>query len=220
MAHRAYSVGNPDSPFAAKGVGQREKLIPDLFMQRHEIEAMSKAIHSDSSLYSKRFYPLFFILANFGLRISEAVKLVQNDFRDLASGFFHVERAKKKKKSAKRGKGKKDRQSRQIMNFVYVNEEEIEALREILSGVKTERIFPFSVRMAQLLFGRYLKLAGLRMIYTPHCIRRFVASEMDDLGINNVAIKARLGHALDSTELYLANPQKMSKQIVKWRVIR
>jgi hypothetical protein len=42
---------------------------------------------------------------------------------------------------------------------------------------------------------------------------------MDELGISKVAIKARLGHALDTTELYQANPDKMLREIEKWRPI-
>jgi integrase len=185
-------------------------------MRRSEVEAMAQAIRSDSSYYGKLFYPLFFVLANFGLRISEAVYLTKDDFRDLEAGFFHVHRKKKERYSKERNKRKPNRR---VMDFVYVNRREREVLSSIVRPMKNQRIFPLSVRAAQELFAHYLRLANLRLVYTPHCLRRFVAVEMDELGISKVAIKARLGHALDTTELYQANPDKMLREIEKWRPI-
>lgn len=206
--------------YCPKGVGQREKLLPDLFMRRSEVESMAVAIHQDKSHYSKVFYPIFFVLANFGLRISEAVYLSKEDFTELPSGFFRVKRGKKHRE-LKRFRGTKGakKQARSIMDFVYVNRRERQVLQWIASGTKGNRIFPLSIRAAQKMFGYYLGLAGLRMIYTPHCLRRFVATEMDEIGIPKVAIKARLGHSLDTTELYQANPERMLRELEKWRPI-
>lgn len=202
------------SPFAPKGEGQHEKRLPDLFMRRAEVEALAKAISTDDSMYRDRFRPLFFIMANFGLRISEAKVLEKSDFRELSSSMFHVERLKKR-----RGQPNKGHHSRSMMDFVYVNARERELLEELIAELPSPKIFPYSVRMGQMLFGYYLRKAELRSVFTPHCLRRFVQVEMDELGIPDVVSKARIGHTLTTTELYKASPDRMLREIEKWKPI-
>jgi len=186
-------------------------------MSREEVEAMAKAIRSDDSNYSKVFYPLFFILANFGLRISEAVFMVKEDFKDLASGYFHVHRAKKER--FRKAEAKSGRRDRRIQDFAYVSVHCRKVLGRLLSETKGDRLFSFSIRSAQLMFGFYLKKAGLRSILTPHSLRRFVITEMDDIGMSTVAQKIQVGHVLDTTDLYKANPIKIMREVEKWNTV-
>lgn len=201
--------------FTPKGEGQHEKSLIDLFMKRAEVEAMAEAIRRDRSVEGERFRFLFFVLVNFGVRISEAAQLRRSNFAEISSNIVRVHRLKKRRESASGFR----RQSRSIMDFILINDRERKCLARLLEQLHGDKIFPFTVRTGQLLFGHFLRVAGLRSVYTPHCLRRFVQSEMDEAGIAPVASKARLGHALDTNELYKASPDRLAKEIEKWKPI-
>lgn len=184
------------SIYRSKGLGTPAKRMGiDRNMTAPQVQALLDAAKADTSANGLRAYPLFTILANFGPRISEALDLTAEDFRNLASeSFFDIRRKKKR--------GKTD------MNFMWVNGEERQVLRQMILPrlPKTGTLFGFGVRTAQCLFGHFLQLAELRMVFSPHALRRFVAGQMAGAGIPEWIISLRLGHTLDTTQGYIANP--------------
>jgi len=181
--------------FRPKGVGTSEKRGPqNRFMRRGQVLALLQACRLDTSVYGKISYPLFCILSNFGLRISEALDLAAEDFRYIDSdNFFEVKRRKK---------GDSDDG---MSGCVWLGTGEKALLLDLLKTLP--RVGPFfriGSRTAQYLFGYYLARAGLRNIFSPHALRRFTATDMEDAGIPHRIIKMRLGHALSPTETYLS----------------
>ena len=185
----------PDERFRPKKLFTNAKRQGvDRVLDRDQVLLVLKTMKDDKSIYGQRAYPFFVILANFGIRVSEGAELTAQDFKPLYSEhFFDVKRKKKR--------GDYD------MNFVWVNKEETELLKRLLAKLPQRGpIFSYSVRYWQMLFGYYCEQAGLRNIYSPHALRRFVSADMYEAGCVDWVIAFRLGHALRVDQRYRARP--------------
>lgn len=185
----------PDERFRAKGLFTNAKRDGvDRLLDREQVLSVLEAMKKDPSIYGQRAYPFFTILGNFGIRVSEAADLNAKDFAPLdREHFFDVRRKKKRGDSN--------------MNFVWVNEAEAKLLKRLMAHLPQRgRLFPYSVRYYQHLFGFYCERAGLRNIYSPHALRRFVSSDMRDAGVVDWVISYRLGHSMSVEMRYRARP--------------
>lgn len=197
MAKKLRNPSSVDAVYHPKGLFTSAKRIGvDRNMSVDQVQSLLDAASAESSIHGQRAYPLFVLLANFGPRISEALDLKVEDFKALdKEDFFDIRRLKKR--------GNKE------LNFMWVNQEEKALLVRLLEGFpKRGHLFGFGVRTAQYLFGHFCEKAGLRNVYSPHALRRFMSDTMAEAKILPWVISLRLGHNLDTTTGYVAVPTR------------
>ncbi len=143
-----------------------------------DMEEIQKIIESCDDPYYKA---LFKLLANTGMRISEALNLTLNDISINGVAKIRI-----------RGKGNKER----ILN---VNKEIIE--EGIKAGLFTKRVSPRAVQIA---LKKYARKAGINHKITPHIFRHSFAVALIEKGIPINKIQVLLGHSnIATTGIYL-----------------
>jgi len=138
----------------------------------------------------ERYWALWALMADCGLRIAEALKLRWRDVRE-GGGTGAIVKVE--------GKGDRIRyvemtaRVRNAMTRVYV---------EGTAGEK--KLFPFTARAAQLRMKKTLSLANLKTYWSPHTLRHSFATRLIENGTPLHEVKSIMGHqSIKTTEKYL-----------------
>jgi len=192
--------------------GERYVMSPaDLNMRLGDVQGFLQAVRLDSTHYGENAYPLFSMMSNLGFRISEMISLTRESFADLESNIIRIRRGKK-------GKGKERDSS---ADFVWVGNKEKEFYRTSLRKLPNrERLFDFTPRTAQYLFGFYLRQGGVRLVFSTHALRRFVGYRIQSLRYGEALVRIRLGHNLRAEDHYMRNPDFVIKAMDELEVMR
>ena len=187
--------------FQIKGTGNVRHSIFDLSPSLQEVKA-----RLDKSIYGFNAYHLLTLIANTGLRSSEAIDLNVEDFNQMeVSNSIRVRRKKK-------NRGRADK-TQIYQDSMAVSSHEKKLFQKILRdrNVDSGRLFPFTKRMAGYLFSHFARQSGIRDSLSLHSLRRFCAQRMyahlDKSSSNahgSIMVKFRLGHSLTTTEKYIA----------------
>jgi tyrosine recombinase XerC len=140
-----------------------------------------------------------------GMRVSELIGLNMDDLDEI-SGTVRV-----------RGKGKKER-------LCPIGSAALKAIRAYLARRPKKLHVPYAVfvsqkltrltvRHADRLIARYVRLAGLPATISPHSLRHSFATHLLDRGADLRSVQELLGHAsLSTTQIYThVTPQRLKK---------
>jgi integrase/recombinase XerD len=140
------------------------------FLNRGEIEKLLK------SIVNKRDLAIVRLLYASGLRVSELVKLTEDDIEGSSI-------------RVRSGKGRKDR-------VTYVDDGTLELIKEYLDERKDGN-------RALNIIKKHAKRAGIKKKVTPHTLRHTFATHLLENNANIVVIQQLLGHAsLSTTQIY------------------
>jgi len=152
----------------------REQNLPKAI----DMEEIQKIIDVCDNPYYKA---LFKLLANTGMRISEALNLTMNDISLNGVAKIRI-----------RGKGNKER-------IISVNRTIVE--EAIKAGVFNKKVSPRAVQIA---LKKYAKKAGINQKVTPHIFRHSFAVALIERGTPINKIQVLLGHSnIATTGIYL-----------------
>lgn len=163
------------------------------FFSENELKALLKTVKE----ISKDHYFLFFLLANTGLRISEALAL---NWGDIVNGMIII----------RNGKGNKPRN-------VILGKRTLKSIND--NNVHEGPLFKTSRgRMqrnhAHKILKKYLKIANLRSNLSLHSFRHTFATTLLDNGISLSAVRDQLGHSsIATTSCYLGFTKKNQEKI-------
>lgn len=143
-----------------------------------DIEEIQKIINACDNPYYKA---LFTLLANTGMRISEAINLSMENISLNGVAKIRI-----------RGKGNKER-------IISVNREIVE--KAIEAGLFKKKVSPRAVQIA---LKKYAKKAGINQKITPHIFRHSFAVALIEQGVPINKIQVLLGHSnIATTGIYL-----------------
>jgi integrase/recombinase XerC len=154
----------------------------DRYLSDAELAAFMAAVRERRHVHQPRDHALFALLANTGIRPSEALALCRTDCHLRGRmPWIKIGRLKKKRGAP-------------VADELQISP----ALAAILSGytdtIEGEPLFPISRRQAQRLFHGYARLAGLRSRHWLYSLRHTAATRIyratRDIGI----VQAILGH--------------------------
>jgi len=206
LCRKGYLKRNP-----AVGVRtpRREKKLP-LFLDTNEIQALLSA--PDTSTFAgKRDRALMELLYSTGMRVSEVSALAVEDIDFFADSVIA------------RGKGKKER-------LLPLGSYALRALEEYVAEKKRlARKLPLydksalfvnklggrlSNRSIQRIIDKYIKIAGLSKVVSPHTLRHSFATHMLDRGADLRSVQELLGHEnISTTQIYTHVTTKRMKKI-------
>ncbi|MGH7197726.1 MAG: tyrosine-type recombinase/integrase [Candidatus Omnitrophota bacterium] len=122
----------------------------------------------------RRLYYCFWIMANLGLRISEARDVRYNDIAEKLQIKAMTIRTRKKKPKPGHPPGPK-------LMGIFISTEEAGALYQMLKTIrpaKDGRFFPYCQRLVQYYFDFYRERARLRKSFIPHSMRHFASGNL------------------------------------------
>lgn len=182
-----------------KTKGKKEKHVVFRAVMVHEVQALFDAVRKDNSMWKNESHRLFFLLANFGLRIGEALALQYKAFRDLDHSVLLVPTFKR------------EGHPEEPLFIGNLEKKWINKVFPEIRGTKPDRkVFGMSVRKAQYLFAYYCKQAKLRKEIVLHSLRHFAAVSVRDYTNMREMGLARLRHKpKDMLDFYLtASPER------------
>ena len=198
------SVTNPTSSIESPHV---ERALPD-FLSMNEVDNLFASI-IETDAYELRDRTLFELLYSAGLRISEAVELVNNDI-NFESSIIRIV-----------GKGNKERtvlmnnETKRLL-LKYLNESRM----EILGKRESEYVF-ISKKGSKLnrksvwrLLKTYVARTEIEKNITPHTLRHSFATHLVENGADLRSIQELLGHMDISTTRIYTHLSKKSLQDV------
>ncbi len=179
----------------------RRRYNPDIVPTEDEIRRLLKCTRGSGWPGCRRYYVLFALLANAGLRISEALALVAED---LDPG-RHVLRVHTLKRGRRRPQAKK-KGWRRVIDEVQLHPQVGTLVKQFIARRRlapAERLFPMTRESAWEAFQRYGKLAGLPVGYSLHSLRHFAGTREYQATGDLRWVQHRLRHrALSSTADY------------------
>lgn len=219
---------------ATKGLWTSSKTKLDRWMKEGEVLALLSAARNGKDPWAATAYDALAMTVNLALRVSECVDLRLQDFDSLQSHNAVQVRARKKRKSVFIGskqlaemtdaelirhrreivaKTPKEKTPKLVTVFLGDLERNfIATVVERRRALTRDRLFPFTTRYLQYLFNYYRAKAGLRVALSPHALRRFCATRIEELTGSERMAEARLRHVGGVTrESYLEFPPE--KQI-------
>ncbi|MBI4340901.1 MAG: tyrosine recombinase XerC [Candidatus Omnitrophica bacterium] len=191
------------NPAASVPTPRQERRLPSFLDERQIV----RLLHAPSATgwQGLRDRAMLEALYSTGVRIGELVGLNREDVDEI-SGTAIV-----------RGKGKKER-------LCPIGETALSALRAYLAKRPRKLQVPYAlfvsqkgtrltVRHADRLLARYVKLAGLPPSVSPHSLRHTFATHLLDRGADLRSVQELLGHAsLSTTQIYThITPQRLKK---------
>jgi len=159
------------------------------FLERKEIEKIIDSIEGEG-YRNTRDRALIEVLFCTGLRIAEAVAL--------PDAVFHKEELQGTLELSIIGKGGWAR-------TIYFSARVIKVIKEYLKTRKDSdiRLFPITIRCAQQIVARRVKLAGIEKRVTPHTFRHSFGTHILRKGANLRLAQEMLGHrSITSTQVY------------------
>ena len=159
------------------------------FLERKEVEKLIDSIEGEG-YRNTRDRALIEVLWETGLRIAEALAL--------PDAIFTKEVTKDTLELSIIGKGGWAR-------TVYFSPRVVRAIKAYLATRKDSdtRLFPFTIRCAQQIVARRVKLAGIEKRVTPHTFRHSFGTHILRKGANLRLAQEMLGHrSITSTQVY------------------
>lgn len=188
-----YKIEKKDAKSLSKN--QIDSLLPVLLTEKERISELLSGTNGKKILLNKqifalnRDYVLIKLLLSTGLRISEAlnIRIKDIDFIDRSIRIY--------------GKGKKLREvffdieelEKDFMN--YIDDVKKLILDHDYIFVSIKNYSKMTSRGFQLLLKKYLKMAGITTMITPHNLRHTFASISIEKGCNIKAVSQLLGHS-------------------------
>ncbi len=174
---------------------------PDIVPTEDEIRRLLKCTRGSGWPGCRRYYVLFVLLANAGLRISEALHLVaENLDRARQTLRVHTLKRRRRRPAAKQKGWRRDVHEMQLHPQVATLVKGYIARRRLAPA---ERLFPMTRESAWEAFQRYAKLAGLPAGYSLHSLRHFAGTREYQATGDLRWVQHRLRHrALSSTAHY------------------
>ena len=188
----------------------RRKRDRDKYIIWDELKRLAKVIHSDRDLL------IIMLAANLGLRIGEVVRLRVKDI-DFKNKLIHVPCLKRGKGRIKRGQlpdtyemlPLPDNLSKMLKNYI----EKYDIKGFLFTGYDGQHI---TERRVQDIFKKYRDEAGLRRVYTFHCLRHFRGNMIYEKTHDIKAVQILLRHKnINSSAIYVSLSDKAKKELAE-----
>jgi integrase len=172
-------------------------------MARAQLAAFLTAAQTAPTAYDRRYYPLFLLLARTGMRLGEGLALQWDDL-DFGGNEIRVTRTLSggRIELPKSGHGRTVDMSEQLANVL--RRLRVDRKGEVLKRgwpavppwvLCTEAGTTLDESCVQKAMRRTLKVAGLPLHFSPHCLRHSFASLLLQHGESPAYIQRQLGHA-------------------------
>lgn len=179
------------------------RLPPSAYLTDAELAAFMEAVRSRRHANQPRDLAMFAILANTGIRPSEALALTVGDVHLKASPpWLRVVRLKK-------------RAGREVVDELCIPASVVQPLGAYLPLAASARLFPITRRMAQRKFVFYARRAGIagRRLYS---LRHTAASRLHRLTGDIQLVQRLLGHdSPETTAIYAHVGRSQQAEAVK-----
>jgi tyrosine recombinase XerC len=201
------------NPFEILRTPKQEKKLPH-FLSISEVDTLLKT-PDESKIFGLRDRAILETLYSTGIRVSELVGLNEEDV-DFYGGMIKVQ-----------GKGKKERLApigsyaiKAIKEYVNSSQEHRRAGKKKKSLNRNAPLFlnkygsRLSSRSVARSLDKYLKMAGINLLTSPHTFRHSFATHMLDKGANLRSVQELLGHSnLSTTQIYTHVTTERLKQV-------
>ena len=157
----------------------RERFLSDL-----ELEAFMRAVRERRHKHQPRDHAFFALLANTGIRPSEALALTRADVHLGAEPWIRVTRLKKKKVQPEFDE----------LPLAAPAAEALRALLECAVGSPADRVFVLGKRQAERSFHLYARIAGIGGHHWLYSLRHTAATRIYRATRDIHVVQAALGH--------------------------
>ncbi len=200
----------PSNPAARLGrrVGPPNASQEIKALTREQLSAFLEACRTHHDTYTRRLYPLFWVMARTGLRVGEALALRWEDL-NLHGRSVRIERAfagsgkHRRLETPKSGHGRRD-VDLSLQTVAVLRKLRVKRAGECLRrgwGALPPWLFPNEAGQptddgkVRKVFSRVLKAAGLPQHFSPHSLRHTFASLLLQQGESPAYVQRQLGHA-------------------------
>jgi site-specific recombinase XerD len=167
---------------------------PREFLRPPEVKKLLAAIRTPgASRNPERDYALFLLMAQHGLRVSEACKLHLSDL-DLEQGRLHVERLKQRRKKKRAQEHPLFTEEREALDAWLAVRETMDCPCDAL--FISERRRPIARCTVWIMMQKFAEAAGLgALALHPHMLRHACGYDLANRGTDTRLIQDFLGHA-------------------------